>query len=214
MAPRHSLALLALPVILPLQSCCTIFGLFGCGTGVPIAKISWDSPRESLDTLLAAIRASDVKVIYEALSEGFKQANGFDGLGFAIAWEKLRDQVPGLHLAGDAEIVEEGPGRDATGQPINGRYRYLLDAHGYRFEVEFGRRAYWELAAKDPNSGETQVLGTYVRDLDDHVDVAGIKGAVNARIKSPELVGLDAETFRNLKIGWAFKVRKIARVAD
>ncbi|MCB9917477.1 MAG: hypothetical protein H6832_03650 [Planctomycetes bacterium] len=210
---RTKLAVLALPLLLPLQSCCTIFGLFGCGTGIPITDITWNSPDATIHTLLTAIRASDTKVIYEAMSEDFKRAYGIDGVGFAIAWERLSDRVPGLHLAGDAEIVERGPVLDAQGNAVSGRERFRLSSHGYGFDVEVGRYAYWDVGAADPDSGETRVIGSYTDRLDGCV-IDEIKGLIDARIRSPELVGLSDETFRYLEIGWTWKVLRLARTDE
>lgn len=211
---RSLIAMLSLPVMLSMQGCCTLFGVFGCGTGIPITEVSWDSPRRALTTMLTAIRASDSKVIYESLSEGFKKANGVDGLGFAVAWEKLRDQIPGLHLAGDAEVVEHGPMRDPAGNPIEGSRRYLLDAHGYRFEVEFGSFAYWDVAVESEDREDVRVVGRYLPSLDEIVDPSPVKGVLNTRVKSPDLVGLTLDEFRYVKIGHAWKVRRIARSDD
>ncbi len=208
------LALPFVPLVLMQQSCCTLFGLFGCGTGIPITKISWDSPEETVRTMLTALRASDTKVLYEALSEDFKRANGLDGMSFSVGWERMRSQIPGLHLAGDAEIIERGKALDAAGRALPGREVFRLRAHGYTFLVEVARYAYWDLGARDPESGEARVLGAYLDELGDRVVISDTKGVVDTRIKSPDLIGLTLDDLHYVKIGWAWKVGRFTRADE
>ena len=76
----------------------------------------------------------------------------------------------------------------------------------YREQREVG------LGVEDPDGGETQVLGRYMPSLENTIDIDDNKGAVNARIKSSELIGLEDEALRFVKIGWAWKVRKLVRL--
>ncbi|MEZ5989966.1 MAG: hypothetical protein R3F30_12735, partial [Planctomycetota bacterium] len=80
---RH-LALLA-PLLL--QGCCALF----CGGETrPLVPLSYRTPDEARQTVLAAIANGDARRIYESLSPEFKQERGIDGLSFAVAWERLR----------------------------------------------------------------------------------------------------------------------------
>ncbi len=187
-------------MLLP-QSCCGLAGLLGCSKTTPLQKVAWDSPREALHTLLAAIQGGDSKIIYESLSEGFKRSNGIDGLSFAVAWEKLRAQVPGLQLAGDAEIVaERASARTRT---------YVLQIYGHQFEVQLSEHAYWDLGTK--TNDETRLLGRYLSpgEFDRYVTVNPARGIVDVRIKSNDLIGVEAKDIGFLKIGTTWRVRQL-----
>jgi hypothetical protein len=181
------------------QGCCGLCALFGCGGDrQPLVPVSWDSADEALQTLLAAVRFGDRKVIYESLSEEFKAANHLDGLSLAVVWERLAAQIPGLHLVGDARILSsEAPSPD--------RKHFRLEVHGYRFRIEFAARPGWDMGRR---AGEEIIPGgRWVDDLGHLVKaVDPDKGTVSIVIQDPSLIGTARDDIAWVRVGRTWKV--------
>ncbi|MDP6425114.1 MAG: hypothetical protein QGG14_10240 [Planctomycetota bacterium] len=194
-----SLCLLAL-----LQGCCGVLvGVFGCGAGSPLVRVNWDSPTRSLRTLRAAIRHGDARVIYECFSEEFKRQHGVDGLAFAVAWEQMQAKVPGIVLAGEAEIIEKSA-------PTARTREYLMDAHGHRFRVVLVARDYWETGRqRQRNKDEVIVEGHYVSPDTSVLKHDALTGTVTTVIKTFELVGLERQDIAFVRAGTEWKVRSL-----
>ena len=204
---RTTIALI--PLLLSLQGCCSLFGLFGCGVGTPLVPITWDSPKAALQTVKTAIRVGDSKVIYESLSEGFKKANGVDGLAFDVAWERMQNQVLGLNLAGEADVVHEEATPATKDRPATHYYR--LETHGYRFGITFVALAYWDLAVEDPESKELAVFGDYVGDINDIATINPRNGNLTSTIREGSLAGVQTEQLAFVRFGRTWRIAKLAQ---
>ena len=127
--------------------CCAVAEYF-CGPDesewVPI---SFETPDEAIETLVEALRRDHEDVLYRCLGEAFKRRVGLGGgLEWSIAWGKIKDEIPGIHLMGNGRI--EGPER--TGAD---RVRYVISRAGYEVAVDLERVAYWEIQwdGRDPS---------------------------------------------------------------
>src|SRR5690606_34397781 len=103
------------------------------------------------------IRRDKPKVIYEALSESAKDRYGLGVVEGAIAWEKLRSEVTGLHLAGSARVL-------GTAREPDGRVRFELELAGRRFTLRVVEQPFWEVSWTDPDDGTPRRAGKFVAD--------------------------------------------------
>lgn len=140
--------LLALGVLLlPLGGCCSLARFF-CGPDkTPWVSIDYGSPEAACATLLEALRRDDPEIVYRSLSLRYQRSLGIDKLSAELAWPKIREQNPGLHVAGYAKV----PPAQRFGAD---RARIDLDVEGHPVRVELVRQALWELVYRRPNGSE------------------------------------------------------------
>lgn len=190
----RSLVLLA-PLLL--QGCCALF----CGgEPKPLVPLSYRTADEALATLLAAIANNDARRIYESLSPALKAERRIDGLSFVLGWERLREQEPYLHLAGEAEVVDRRT-------PAADRREYLLSAYGQRFQVGFVRRAYWEVGFRTSDGGDR--VGDYIDDAGFTKRILASRpeeGRLVLELRSDELEGLPAAAIDRVELAHEWKV--------
>lgn len=143
--------LLALAPCLLLNGCCSLARLFCGPDDSRWVSVSYDTPRDGVATLLEAIRRDAPDVVYSCLSAGFRRANNLDSVAAQIAWERLKEQVPGLHLAGYAEIPEPRLADNGA--------TFVIDVEGYRLQIDLVRESYRQLVYSRPNGtlGESRV---------------------------------------------------------
>lgn len=99
----------------------------------------FDTPVAALATFQESLRRADRQTLLRCLSESFKErAGGLGTLEIEIAWRRLSDEVPGIHLLGTAEV--EGP-RGAA----DDRVAYVLRVAGRALLVTLTRQTYWEV---------------------------------------------------------------------
>ncbi len=142
---RISLTVVAL-LALPLQSCCSLARLF-CGPDKSEwVSVSFETPELTVRTFLEALRRDDPSVIYDCLSEPFRAANGLDQDTMKLVWPQVRDQYPGLHLAGYATVP------DAV-QPDRNTAIIDLEVEGYAMQIQLLRQCHWQVRYR--RAGET-----------------------------------------------------------
>jgi len=155
-AMRPILLLLVASSLAPLSGCCSLARFF-CGPD----RSEWvseryDTPRQAVQTLFEAIRRDDAEVVYLSLARSCRQRLGLDGLTTKIAWQRLREKVPGLHVAGYAEIPEPTlHGKD--------RASVAVAVEGYVVEVDLERQAYQEIRYRRADGNEaaqSEVIGS------------------------------------------------------
>ena len=146
---RPTLLLLLGLSLCPLQGCCSLARLF-CGPDrSPWISQRFDSAHQTARTLFEAIRRDDAEVVYLCMSQRFRQRHGLDGLIAQVAWERFREQTPGLHVAGYAEVPAPtllGPDRATV----------TVDVEGRRVEVDLEREARWEVRFRLANGTEQE----------------------------------------------------------
>jgi hypothetical protein len=199
---------LLLPLLGSIQSCCGLYYALGCAPEQRLERISYDSPEECLKTFLAAIRSGDTKTIYESLGEDFKKRNGLSGLGFEIAWERIKKDSPWIQGAGEARIrgIQAGKG---------GSQIFLLEAFGQNFRIETARYGFWEVGRRIPpeEPGETEeisVSGEYVQEPTKIWAVPDPeKGRIVAVLQNEELENLRSQDIAFLRLGWTWRVKNL-----
>jgi hypothetical protein len=143
-ARRTALLLLSAPA---LGGCCSIAGWF-CGPDrsewVPI---SFDSPAATIATFREALRRDDLDVIYRCLGEGYKQRHSLTQVSLTILWERLRAEVPAIHLLGDADV-------EGWTQLAPDRWRCELHYGSVRIETELVRQPLLEVRVAVPGGDE------------------------------------------------------------
>jgi hypothetical protein len=146
---RRFLPLATAALLLPLSGCCSLSRLF-CGPDKsPWVPIDYSTPTSTVRVLLEAIRRDDPNVVYDCLAQEYCVRMKLDGQLAAIAWQRLRDEVPGLHLVGYAEVPP--PVRVAD----NGA-TFILEVHGQHLRIDLVRESVQSLTYWNPVLGEAQ----------------------------------------------------------
>jgi hypothetical protein len=141
--------LLAVPLSSGLSSCCDLASLW-CGPD----RSRWvdrtfRTPESAVDTFLESARRDDAETAWRCLSRGFKERSGLTNrIAAEVAWQKLREDNPALHLLGDAQ-------RTGTTMVNPDRARVALTVHGRALEIELVRFPFVFLAYRDPEDGAT-----------------------------------------------------------
>ncbi len=100
-----SLSLLVL-VLLPLSGCCSLSRFF-CGPDrTPWVSVRYETPQLAVKTLLEALRRDDWEIVCLSLSQAYQQRLGLDQMTARVVGPRIREQNPGLHVAGYAEVPE------------------------------------------------------------------------------------------------------------
>lgn len=160
---RPLLVVLSMLPVLPLGGCCTMARFF-CGPDTsPWVSQRFDAPEHALRTLLEAIRRDNADVVYLCLAPEYKQRLGLDALAANVAWQRLRDATPGLHLAGYAAIPR--PDRIADDGAT-----FTLDVEGRKLQVALVRQAYWQVRFLRPD-GSIGEQSAAVTSLNTHARV-------------------------------------------
>lgn len=137
-----SRATLTLALLLPSAGCCSLARLL-CGPDRSVwISIDYTTSASALATFMEALRRDRPDVLYEALSDGFRHAHGIPGKAeMAVIWEKLQEDISGLHMIGYADVSE--PIRHPA---TPSRVRYLLRVARHVIAVELVQVAYWTIA--------------------------------------------------------------------
>jgi hypothetical protein len=141
---RFSLLVLA-ATALPLTGCCSLARLF-CGPDQsPWVSVDFRSPELAVRTFLEALRRDNATVAYECLSGRFRESLGIDESMTRLIWPKIREQNPGLHLAGYADVAAP------TIDPENlDRAGVLLNVEGTEIGIHLVRQCHWEVRYRRP----------------------------------------------------------------
>jgi hypothetical protein len=139
MTPRPLLCAALLPLCLH-GGCCSLARLF-CGPDKsPWVSVGYATPEQTLATFLEAIRRDDVTEVYWCLSDAYKKAKGLPSLvDAAVFWEKLRKEIPYLHLLGEVPI----PGQPLAAQ--DQAVTYELDVDGSPLRIVLARVHFLEI---------------------------------------------------------------------
>lgn len=131
-------------MVLPLSGCCSLARLF-CGPDrSPWISVDYSTPELAVRTLLEAIRRDEPEIVYQSLSSDYRQRLQVDQITMLLAWPRLRDANPGLHVAGYATVP---PARRLSPD----RAEILLAIEGTPFEVQLRRERRQEMRWTRPN---------------------------------------------------------------
>ena len=202
---------LGLVVLLPTGGCCTIASLL-CGPD----RSRWVSreyrtPDAALATFLEAIRRDQPVFIHESLSEKAKQRYGLPGvLESTVAWERLKREITGLHLAGNATL-------SAPIKELDGRIRYDLAVSGRNLTVRLVEQAFWEICFTNEIDGEIEREGRYV-DAKTLMRMLVVQQAqepgLAATIRHSSLPELAPIQVREMRLGYVWKVDEVTGLTD
>jgi len=151
-APLAAIAWLALaPLLGSLSGCCSLARLF-CGPDrTPWIWPDFQTPEKTVRTALEALRRDDPEAFYLCLSNGYRNRTGLDMVTTIVVF---RQQNPGLHLAGYAEVP-------AATRLSADRAELVLDVEGHVFDVRLVRESLWEVDYERPNG----TLGDFGRPI-------------------------------------------------
>jgi len=131
---------------MPLAGCCSIARAW-CGPDKsPWVSVDFSTPELATRTLLEALRRDEPQIVYDALSDGLRRELNLDGLSLELAWQKIKEQYPYLHVAGYAQVpaATVGPGGDTA--------TLTVDVEGTPLEIALVRQTYWELRYRRPGA--------------------------------------------------------------
>lgn len=143
---RRTSTLLLGALLLPLPGCCSLARLF-CGPDRSAwVQIDYSTPAKAVRTLLEAIRRDEPEVVYDALASEFRESMKLDRDLARLAWQRIKEQTPGIHLAGYAEIPEPVHTADQGATVV-------LDVEGKALRIDLVRESVWEVEyTKDDGS--------------------------------------------------------------
>jgi hypothetical protein len=189
-----------------------------CGPDTsPWVPIAHDTPQATVSTFLEAVRRDDPQQVYRCLSYSLCRERGLDGMVVAAAWDKLREQTPGLHLLGYAKAPiapQRGDQERAT---------FELDAEGVRVTLDLERESYWELrylgqdgriresSVRLDEPGYRELLSVAPALPDPLDDLPQARIGVSGRIAvHPGVAELSSGRVESLSIGREWKIAAIA----
>jgi hypothetical protein len=136
-AMRTAATTLAMLAALPLAGCCTMARFF-CGPDrTPWVSVDYSTPEATVRTLLEALRREVPEIVYECLADAYAQQLGVDQMTVQLAWPRIVEQNPGLHVAGYAEV----PMAQRTG-PDTATVELAIE--GRPVTIELVRQARWQ----------------------------------------------------------------------
>ncbi len=160
-------------------------------------------PIAALETFLEAVRREHTRTIAEALSEDARRHYGLTGIvETALAWERLKAQVPGLHVLGDAAIPP------LVREP-DGRLRADLDAAGHHVVLWLVEQPFWVVYYQVEGEPHLDRQGSYVdaATFQKMVVVASdLATTIDARVQSERLPELKPSQVREVRFGHDWKV--------
>ena len=131
-------------LLLPLSGCCTLARFF-CGPDTtPWVSVRFETPRLAVMTLLEALRRDDPEIVCLSFSQEYRKRLKMDVLTVGLVWPRVREENPGLHVAGYAEVPE--PTRIGAD-----RAHVTIDVAGHQVEIELVRECWWELRYVRPD---------------------------------------------------------------
>lgn len=123
----------AIALLLPLSGCCSLARYF-CGPDrTSWVSVDYSTPELAVKTVLEALRRADPEVLYDSLSDRYRDQLGITNLTLQVGWERFQEANPGLHVAGYATV----PPPRMVGED---RAEFTLDVEGTPVDVRVVRR--------------------------------------------------------------------------
>jgi hypothetical protein len=157
-------------LLFPLGGCCSIsqgLSALFCGPREPLPRRACLTPNQTLKTLLAAISCDDSRTIFKALGPDFKHRSHIGGLEWEIAWQQIKKETPGIHLAYEAEPRDPKPTVQA---PTPARpfplASFTLTLPGTTIEVRLRKYAYWKIVFQTSDMKNPDEVSQHIRHPD------------------------------------------------
>lgn len=208
---RPLTALAALAAALGSGGCCSLATLF-CGPD----RSRWVSrdyrtPEAAVASFLEAIRRDRPDVVYESLSEAAKTRYGLPGVfESTVAWERLKREISGLHLAGTATVSAP------TTEP-DGRTRFDLRVAGRTLVAWLVEQPFWEVWYALEGADGLESAGRFV-DQSTLADMLVVQSeeemAVVAHVRDDLLPELSKRQIREVRVGRMWKVDELQGLSD
>lgn len=205
-----TLVVVATSALLP--GCCNI-ARYLCGPDESDwVSERYDTPAATVATFREALRRGNAEAVRVALSEGLQQRLGIPAsLEAAIAWERLQEEFPGIHVLGHAEV--------APIEMIAPDYaRTVLSVAGRSVELGISRQSYWEISwvyEEDPYALEAN--GQYVQTIRSFADVEADPDGFESRLVvtfPPVPVALDVSSIQRAAVGFLWKIDRLEQVTS
>jgi hypothetical protein len=137
-----------LPLFLcPLSGCCALSRFF-CGPDkTPWISQRYDTPQQTVQTLFESVRRDEPQALFLCLGESYRQRLGIDSVTLQLAWERIRERNPGLHVAGYTTVP---PGHLLRPDDPD-HARVTVEVAGSIVDIDLERQAYWELRYRREN---------------------------------------------------------------
>lgn len=141
-----------------LSGCCSLSRFF-CGPDrSPWVPQSFDTPRRTTQTLFEALRRDDPEVLFLCLDPAYRRRIGIDdSMAMRLAWDRFREQNPGLHVAGYTTVPEP-----RLLDPDHARV--TVDIVGEKTELDLRRQSVWEVRFRRPDGsvfGESAAIASF-----------------------------------------------------
>lgn len=201
----HPRWLLGLLCCLPAAGCCSIsqgmVALFCGASEDPWAKVTYRTPKEALRTFQAAVGREDVDVIYKSLSKDFKRRHGIGILEAKLAWQKIKEQIPDIHMVELAKVVATPIQQPAV-------VEYVLEVAFHRFRVRLKRYHYKSVVVLGPDPDQPIPHGDYLAGFSQHLQIRhrGEVSDVRVDIADLEIEDLQDEDIIEITLGREWKV--------
>jgi len=192
---------LAIALVLP-SGCCSMARFF-CGPDrTAWVSVDYSTPEAAVHTLLEALRRDQPDEVYHCLSQGYRDRLGISS-DVALAWAKVKEQAPGLHVAGYAQVPK------AT-QSDPDHAHLQLDIEGHRLDVDIVRQLKWEVRYRradgtlaDPGQYLTSMTGRATIVADDTAERSTLTlAALRFPHQGQDEVPLDAIEFAGYVREW------------
>lgn len=196
-----------------LSGCCALAGLL-CGPDrSEWISVSFRSPAETIATLREALRRDHLDTLYSCLSEDYKRQHDLSQISLTILWERLRDEVPGIHLLGEAEVSEP--------ERLDARHvRYVLTYGSTQIAVRLVRQHLVEVRYRVPEPPGTpdEPAARYVASLAPHLRLLETdEFAAQVQLTIADLMlppGITATDLTSVTAMHQWKVDDLRRVED
>jgi len=155
-------------LLVPISGCCAISQALFCGPREPLPRRSYLTPQQSLKTFLAAVSCDDAQTIWESVGPDMKKRMLLSEFEWVIAWNRIKEKTPGIHLAYEAEprnpkpvVQPASPGRPF---PLAS---FTLSLPGTTIEVQLRKYVYWKVMFQTEDMKQPEEVSAHIPALGD-----------------------------------------------
>jgi hypothetical protein len=148
--PRPLALLALLPLLLGCGGCCSLARLF-CGPDTSDwEQIAYDTPPQTVATLLAALRRDNIEQVRRCLTERYQDELGITSLSAQLVHNQLHRDLPYLYMVGYAPVPQQPTSSSDRG------CSFEIEANGKQVRLDLVRQSYTRILYEEPPPpGET-----------------------------------------------------------